>query len=84
MSHVLTSPSEGAMNVWVICFSPKDYPGLYTVRRHECFHKVGKPIASPEVKTAANLEAARALIPGGLVCLYRDLGDDPVIVETWV
>jgi len=36
--------------------------------------------ASPRVES---LQAARALVPAGMVRLERSPGDDPTIVETW-
>jgi hypothetical protein len=36
------------------------------------------------VLTAPTLAQLRALIPIGRVCLARNAGDDPCIVECWV
>lgn len=68
--------------MWVICFNPSDYPGKYTVRVH-CMVD-GETRIDPSVQVAKTIEAARNLIPGGLVCMPRDPSDAPVIVETWL
>lgn len=84
MSTTLTTPSDGAMNVWVIYKNPSDFPGLFVVRRWESFYGIGNPIADPVCRTAETLEAARNLIPDGLVLVARSPEDDPAVLETWL
>lgn len=84
MSTTLTSPGDGAMQVWVIFQNQDDYPGLYAVQRWESFYGVGDPIKDPAVRTAPTLEAARKLLPDGLVCIVRSVEDSPRVLETWL
>lgn len=60
-----------------------DYPGEFVCRRYS--GETGRPIdtGGPFLR-GETLEAIRGHLPLGLVNLGRQLGDDPVIVETWV
>ncbi len=71
------------MRLLTVYFSPSDYPGRYVVRGHRVTPRRAFADARPTAVTSS-LEEARAAIPDGLVCIGRSLGDDPVIVETWL
>lgn len=43
-----------------------------------------EPVPSPDCSTAATLEEAHALIPGGCVRMPAMEGDDPAIEEVWI
>ena len=64
--------------LWTIYFNPRDYPGLYVVRKFNW----DKP--TKEFYTAKTLTEARTYIPSGLINMNRQPNDDPVIIETWI
>lgn len=73
------------METWTIYRYPRDYPEHYVLRRWVILSSGGEPI--PDAAPAAlgtDLLTVRGRVPPGLVCLGREPGDDPVIVETWV
>ena len=74
----LEKKPERALEIFTVYFNPLDYPGLYVVR---VFWN-----ATPTVYgwTAPTLEEVRARLPRGLVCLPREPGDEPQIVECWL
>jgi len=69
------------LRMWTIYFNPSDHPGRWVVRGWS----VGQATV-PDVGCAvvATLDDARAIVPPGLACIPRDLGDDPSIVESWL
>lgn len=68
---------------WVVCWSPADYPGKFTVRRHEI--TAGEVKATDEGYVSSNIEWIRHLmLYKGLFCMPRQPEDDPVIVEVWM
>lgn len=66
--------------IWTIYNNPRDFPGKIVVR---CWYG---EVPHPDMCVAANIEAARDYCQrkGGEVCLGRQPGDDPVIVESWI
>ncbi len=75
--------SENALAIWTIYHRPRDMPGVeWCVRRWLIMDGRSTPdlVAVP----AKTLEAARQMVPPGLVRLDRLAEDDPVIVETWI
>lgn len=74
--------------MWVIYDHPKDFPDCFVARKHVVVGGLPPGIsmsgATPETLTADTLAALREKLPPGLTCLTRDLGDDPVILETWL
>ena len=64
--------------MWTIYFNPRDYPGLFVVRKFNW----DKP--TKEFYTAKTLTEARKYIPDGLINMNRQLMDDPIIIETWI
>ena len=73
-----------ALYTYTVYDSPKDYPGLFVVRRFQM--NVPEPIPDPEpYLITTDLEQARGKLTSlGLYPLPRDPKDDPVIVETWI
>jgi hypothetical protein len=69
--------------IYTIYESPKDYPGMYVVRRY--FVDARGPVADvkPLVVTK-DLEKARGALPVGVYPLGRQPDDDPVILESWI
>jgi hypothetical protein len=64
----------------VIYRGARDVDAAYLVRRWEIG---GGALTAAEAHGADSLDAARALLPPGLVPIGRSPGDDPVIVEVW-
>jgi len=61
---------------------PADYPDAFVMRRWVIDN--GKAQPTTDMQTGPTLEAVRALVPVGYVCIPRHADDDPVIVETWI
>ena len=71
---------SGGLQQWVVYGHPRDYREGYVVRQWE----VGPARVTPgQAQTAPTLEAARELVPAGLVRVPRAPDDDPAIVEVW-
>ena len=74
------------LELYVIYASPSDYPARFVVRRW--LIQIGEDGLSPDglapLAVVEDLETARRRVPEGLVCVPRERGDDPVIVETWI
>lgn len=68
------------LRMFTIYDHPRDFPGGFVVREWDV---TGAKIMPLTAWTAPTLEAARELVPPGLVCM-ADGADDPVIVETWL
>jgi hypothetical protein len=68
--------------MYVIYYHPRDYPTEFVCRR--CYPEACHIVQEmPLFTRGATLEAVRAQIPQGQVCVKRSPTDDPVIVETW-
>ncbi len=67
------------IDFFVVYFNPRDYPGLYVVRRHQGLTPTSEVWSFSKLKDARRNCASR-----GLVCLARHHDDDPTVVETWV
>lgn len=68
--------------MWVITAHPSDAPGGYVARLHLTLPGPTEPTAT--ALHADTLDALRAMLPPGLVCLYRYPSDVSVIVEAWL
>jgi hypothetical protein len=68
------------LDMWVIYERPRDFPQGFAVRRWDAL--TNTPDAM--VRYVDTLEAARALVPYGLVMLEPHPTDDPCIRETWL
>lgn len=70
------------MDVWVVCFNPKDFPSKYVVRKHT----IGKfnNESTNEYYIGDTLDDVRAKIPMGMLRFPRVALDHPAIVESWL
>lgn len=68
--------------MWTIYANPADHPGQHVVRGWSIQAQGAEP--DPECTVVDTLTAARKTLPPGLVCLPRQSGDDPCIVESWL
>lgn len=75
--------AEDLLTLWVIYWSPRDYPGKWVVRGQDA-RCDGSVRPHPDAHVVDSLKAARALVPWGSVNLRRFREDDPAIYETWV
>jgi len=64
--------------IMVVYKNPSDYPGKYVAR----LWSFGKP--TEVVIVGDTLADVRSAIPTGFIRLAPSVGDDPVIVETWI
>ena len=72
------------LQMWTVYERPRDFPNEFVVRE---WHVVAGKVISRQAAgalTAPTLEQARKLVPQDCVCMPRQEGDDPVIVETWI
>lgn len=84
------SSSPDAINMWVVCKNPRDYPGQYTARRSVITR--GGIVKTSDLLLAFSLETVRQLVRSRaeqmgylrLDRLERQEEDDPVIVEAWI
>jgi len=75
---------SGSLAMWTVYKHPKDYPNNYVARRFDV--DADGPKASNSVIIMDDLDDLRDILAFQmhLVCLSRNEGDDPVIVETWL
>jgi hypothetical protein len=76
----MTEP--GDLDIWTIYVHPLDFPTLFVVRRQVI--RKGQILTDTKARFASTLEEARDLIPPGLYCVGRQIGDEPQIVESWL
>ncbi len=69
------------LSLWTVYERPTDFPEKFVARR---WIVAPQPLATDDAIFADDLEGLRKMIPAGLIQIPRQLGDDPVIVETWV
>lgn len=70
------------LELYTIYDRPADHPSSVVLRRWIVDGRGTQPAESALCNT---IDEARAiLIAHGLVCIPRDVNDDPVVVETWV
>jgi len=71
------------LRMWTVYKHPSDYPNDYVARLFEV--DADGPRATASIVISPSLEFLREqMMDMRLVCLTRDEGDDPVIVETWL
>ena len=73
--------SREVLSIWTVYQYSKDYPAQFVARR---FESTNPPTATTDFFLADDLNGIREQLPGGLHCLSREAGDDPVIVESWL
>ncbi len=82
VGHRLMSAFAGdPLPIWTVYENPRDYPGQFVARKWLAGRRVQ---ATDEVRVAQSLQQLRECLPPGLVCLQRQDGDDPAIVEVWM
>lgn len=85
----MTSPNEahatairaGYLPMWVIYERPADYPQGFIARMHVIGEACGPTITAIK---GEKLQDVRAKLPAGVVCIGREDGDEPQIVEVWI
>lgn len=76
-------PTTGVvLTIWTITTNTKDYGDRFVARAH--YVGPGTVYAAADCYVADTLAGVRAMLPPGIVCVGRELGDDPVIVESWL
>jgi hypothetical protein len=70
--------AKGVLNLWTIYDRPRDFPDSYVARRFEF------DMPTTDVLKGTLPRLRQAFRRCGLVCLTRQAGEDPVIVETWL
>jgi hypothetical protein len=70
--------------MWTIYRGTADHPSGYALRGFTILPMQPEPVADRLAQYVPTLEAARALLPPGVVLLGRSPSDEPGIVETWV
>lgn len=75
---------RGVLNVWTIYDHPTDFPHSYVARRFETGGGLLDPVATTDI-IQGELDALRkSFAICGMVCLTRNVCDDPKIIETWL
>lgn len=76
---------EEALPIVTIYESPADHPGKFVARRFFASAR-GVEADKEPLAVVATLEEARNAIPNreALVCMARNPGDEPQIVESWL
>lgn len=70
------------MWLYVIYRNPRDYPGMYVVRRHWVDSAGSSPELAPLTVTPSLAVAREQVV--GLENIGREPGDDPAILEVWI
>jgi hypothetical protein len=76
--------SNEPLRMIVIYHHARDYPQFNFVAR-QWFVAAGKFWAAPDLfSSGGTLREVRATVPGWMVCIPHQEGEDAVIVETWI
>ena len=73
--------------VWTIYDHPSDFPHGYVARKFLIVRGKPEPVPTLALIQSHSLEAVRVGLLEecpGLVCIKRNEGDEPQIVETWL
>ena len=74
--------TDDALEMWVVYWSPRDYPELFVARKWRILpHEL--PMPSTDMFTSTSLAELRKLLPFGLINIGRMEGDEPQILEVW-
>ena len=71
------------LSIWTVYDHPSDHPDIFVARRWI----VGEGGHRPTMETIGSTDLERLrdeLEARGLVCLPREPGDDPKIIENWI
>lgn len=87
--HIVVAQAKAAkqdrLAMWTVYDHPSDFPRGYVARRFEIGKGLDGPQPTDDVVGAGDLQQLRdSLRHAGLVCLTRNEGDEPQIVETWL
>jgi hypothetical protein len=74
---------DNGLDMWVVYWSPRDYPNTYVARKWRIFAG-DLPMPISEMFTSPSLAELRALLPPGAVNIGRMPQDEAQIVEVWV
>lgn len=85
----MRTPWRDGLPMFIVYDHPRDFPGEFVVRAMRLMRQGDKTWTLDEgiVARGATLVEVREQLWArrpGLVCLSRDEGDDPAIVEVWV
>ena len=72
------------LEVWTIYQRPADYPGGFVARMHVVGATAALCGPTDRAYFGPTLDSVRGQLPSGLVCLGREAGDEPQIVESWI
>jgi hypothetical protein len=75
---------RGNLSIWTVYSHPKDFPHSYVARRFEVGGGEPEPVATGDIVQGELSMIRASFVCCGLVCLARNEGDDPVIVESWI
>lgn len=76
-------PGGDAFEMWTIYDHPSDAPEFFVARKW--LITGGAAIATGETMSEEDIDTLRKYFQiGGMTCLPRQPGDDPVIVESWL
>lgn len=67
--------------MWVVYKDAVDFPDEIVARM---FHTLPECRPTKFIIRRKTLKGIRDAIPDGLICIPRSIGDDPVIVESWL
>lgn len=71
------------LSIWTLYDHPRDAPESFVARRFAITG--GNSFPTDEIYLSETLEPLRAMMAEkGLVCMPRQEGDDPVIIESWI
>lgn len=87
LAHVIRVRERGGLSMFTVYANPSDFPGQH-VARHSATYSGGRLEVDREPWVVApTLAEVRDALPHeelGLVCLSRQPGDQPHIVEMWL
>jgi hypothetical protein len=74
---------RGRVSIWTIHERPKDYPIGFVAKMFELSSAGPRP-ARYAIRSEELEPIREKLSRAGLVCLPRDDGDEPQIIESWI
>jgi hypothetical protein len=80
----LARPVDCVLVFWTIYDHPKDYPKGYVLRAGFIVKGSRRMLMSTTAWYAATSAELEALLPGGVIKMGPQDGDDPVILSVWM